>query len=72
MAKFSERETDMKDEIKALRSCLIQFARIWAINEQLHPNPADGIAKHCAGLWPTMADTRQAYDLVWKYRKDGE
>ena len=65
-------ELSAADELEALRGCLIQFARIWAINEQLHPNPADGIAKYCAGLWPTMADARDAFDLVWKYREDGE
>lgn len=53
-----------------LREALIPFARIWAINAPLNPDPARPVAQFIAGVWPTMADAKLAYDLVWRREPD--
>ena len=59
-------------EIERLRAALIPFARIWAVGKPLTPPTSASIRGWVAGTWPTMADAKAAYDLVWRYRKDGE
>lgn len=63
---------DKKGEVKELRKALIPFARIWAMNLALSPKPEAGVRDYVAGVWPTMADAKAAYDLAWKFRKPGE
>lgn len=60
------------DELEQLRDALIPFARIWAINALLEPDPSRPVADFITGLWPDMADAKRAYDLVWSYRKPGQ
>lgn len=57
------------DEIAQLRQALLPFARIWAINAPLNPDPARSVAQFIAGAWPSMADAKRAYDLVWRHRQ---
>jgi len=60
------------DEIAQLRQALLPFARIWAINAPLNPDPAGPVSQFIAGAWPTMAEAKRAYDLVWQHRQDLE
>ena len=60
------------EEVKALRSALIPFARIWAVNEPLSPDLRRPVQDFIAGEWPTMADAKRAYDLAWKHRRMGQ
>ncbi len=59
-------------DAEAMRASLIKFARIWAINRDLNPPLDAGIREFTAGIWPTMADAKEAYDLVWHTRQPGE
>lgn len=52
------------DEIAQLRQALLPFARIWAINAPLNPDPARPVSQFIAGAWPSMADAKRAYDLA--------
>ena len=60
------------DELKLLRAALIPFARIWAVNAPLAPDPSRPVAQFVAGAWPTMADAKRAHDLVWHHRQPGQ
>jgi hypothetical protein len=55
-----------------MRAALIHFARIWAVNRDLNPPLDAGIREWTAGVWPTMAHAKAAFDLVWHTRKAGE
>lgn len=61
-----------EEEIQVMRKALIPFARIWAMNVQLNPDLSSGVGSYIAEVWPTMADAKSAYDLVWQYRRRGE
>jgi hypothetical protein len=62
----------LEGENKLLIKALIPFAGIYAMNEQLKPDLDAGISRYVAGLYPKMAESKAAFDLVWKYRKQGE
>lgn len=44
------------------------------MNQGFRPMPSldDGIREFTAGIWPTMGDAKEAYDLVWHTRKNDE